>query len=175
MEIDPMRLFRFRFKSPGMSDNMSYFVLSDDINKMRLFLKQHNFDPLDCCIDCVLLKDREGDSEFMLEPFLLKSNKTAKVYTIISTEHMIYECAKAVASEMSSSLIFGNSVIKDLPIMNIISDLVQELDHVYVLDHTLCDANGKPYSSKYDQFTKVGFLNRSNIDYGCEYNINMRQ
>lgn len=158
MEIDPLRLFRFRFKSPGMSDNMSYFVLTDDIEKMKLFLKQHNFNPELANIDCVMLKDHEGDGEFMLEPFIIKSNYSPKEYTIMSNEHMIYECANEVASIMSSSLVFGPSIIRDdLPIMKVISELVNELDHTYILDHTTCDEAGKPYSSAYEQFTKVGY------------------
>lgn len=159
MEVDPQRLFRFRFKAPGMSDNMSYFVLTDDIEKMRLFMKQHNFDPTLSCIDCVMLKDHEEDSEYMLEPFLLKSNCSSKIYTVMSNEHMIYECANEAASIMSSSSILGSTIIKgDIPIMKVISELVNELDHTYVLDHTLCDSDtGKPYSSAYEQYTKVGY------------------
>ena len=107
MEVDPQRLFRFRFKSPGMSDNMSYFVLTDDVEKMKLFLKQHNFDPFNSYVEPVMLKDHEGDSEFMLEPFILKSNYSPKWYTIMSNEHMIYECANQAASIMSNSLILG--------------------------------------------------------------------
>lgn len=141
-----------------MSDNMSHFVLTDDIEKMKLFLKQHNFDPILSTIDCVMLKDHEGDGEFMLEPFILKSNYSPKEYTIMSNEHMIYDCANEVASIMSGSLIFGPSIIRDdLPIMKVISELVNELDYTYVLDHTLCDVSGNPYSSAYEQFTKVGY------------------
>lgn len=159
MEIDPQRLFRFRFKSPDVSDNMSYFVLTDDIEKMKLFLKQHNFNCVESFIDCVMLKDHEGDEEFMLEPFILKSNYSDKMYTIMSTEHMIYECANEVASIMSQSSIFGPSIIReDVPIMKVISELIQELDYTYVLDHTVCDSEtGVPYSSAYEQYTKVGY------------------
>ena len=164
MEVDPQRLFRFRFKAPSMSDNMAYFVLTDDIEKMRLFLKQHNFNPLTSVVDCVMLKDHEGDSEFMLEPFLLKSNYSPKQYTIMSNEHMIYECANEIASIMSNSLIFGSTIIRDdIPIMKVISKLIYDLDHVYVLDHTLCDPEThKPYSDAYDQYTKCGY---PNVDY----------
>ena len=127
MEIDPQRLFRFRFKSPGMSDDMSHYVLTDDIEKMRLFLAQHNFNPTDSFIDCVMFKDFESDTEYMLEPFILKSNYSPKIFTIMSTEHMIYECANEVASIMSQSLIFGPHIIReDIPIMKIISELVNE-------------------------------------------------
>lgn len=159
MEVDPQRLFRFRFKSPGMSDNMSYFVLTDDVEKMKLFLKQHNFDPFNSYVEPVMLKDHEGDSEFMLEPFILKSNYSPKWYTIMSNEHMIYECANQAASIMSNSLILGPNIIReDIPIMKVISELINELDHVYVLDHTVCDAaTGKPFSSAYEQYTKVGY------------------
>lgn len=159
MEVDPQRLFRFRFKSPGMSDNMSYFVLTDDVEKMRMFLKQHNFDPFKSVVEPVMLKDHEDDSEFMLEPFILKSNYSPKWYTIMSNEHMIYECANQAASIMSNSLILGPNIIRDdIPIMKVISELINELDHTYVLDHTVCDAaTGKPFSSAYEQYTKVGY------------------
>lgn len=159
MEIDPQRLFRFRFKSPGMSDNMSYFVLTDDIEKMKMFLKQHNFEQSSPFVDCVMLKDHEGDTEFMLEPFILKSNYSTKTYTIMSTEHMIYECANEVSSIMSQSLIFGPTIIReDVPIMKVISELINDLDYTYVMDHTVCDSStGKPFSSAYEQYTKVGF------------------
>lgn len=161
MEVDPQRLFRFRFKSPGMSDNMSHFVLTDDVEKMRLFLKQHNFDPFKSVVEPVMLKDHEDDSEFMLEPFILKSNYSPKWYTIMSNEHMIYECANQAASIMSNSLILGPNIIRDdIPIMKVISELINELDHTYVLDHTVCDsATGKPFSSAYEQYTKVGYPN----------------
>lgn len=161
MEVDPQRLFRFRFKSPGMSDNMSYFVLTDDVEKMRMFLKQHNFDPFKSVVEPVMLKDHEDDSEFMLEPFILKSNYSPKWYTIMSNEHMIYECANQAASIMSNSLILGPNIIRDdIPIMKVISELINELDHTYVLDHTVCDsATGKPFSSAYEQYTKVGYPN----------------
>lgn len=161
MEVDPQRLFRFRFKSPGMSDNMSYFVLTDDVEKMKLFLKQHNFDPFKSVVEPVMLKDHEDDSEFMLEPFILKSNYSPKWYTIMSNEHMIYECANQAASIMSNSLILGPNIIRDdIPIMKVISELINELDHTYVLDHTVCDsATGKPFSSAYEQYTKVGYPN----------------
>lgn len=159
MEIDPTRLFRFRFKSPGMSDNMCYYVLTDDVEKMKMFLLQHGFNQADINVDVVWMKDHEDDGEYMLEPFMLKSNYSNKVYRIMSTEHLMNECANSVASIMSSSLVFGQWVIKnDIPIMQVISELVDQLDHTYVLDHTICDPEtGKPYSSQYEKYTKCGF------------------
>ena len=159
MEVDPQRLFKFRFKSPSMDDNIAYFVLTDDIEKMKLFLKQHNFDLSTAVVECVLLKDHEGDDEYMLEPFILKSNYSPKEYKIMSTEHMIYECGNRVAAKMSSSLIFGQTIVRDdVPLMKLISELIYKLDHVYVLDHTLCDPKTKkPYSDAYEQYTKCGY------------------
>lgn len=170
MEVDSQRLFRFRFKSPGASDDMTYFVLTDDIEKMRLFLKQHNFDPMASFVDCVMLKDHEDDSEFMLEPFILKSNYSTKTYTIMSNEHMIYECANEVASILSQSLIFGSAIIReDVPIMKVISELINDLDYTYVLDHTVCDpSTGKPFSSACEQYTKVGFPIANHSNAWCE-------
>lgn len=153
-------LYRFRFKSPGMSDKLAHFVITDDLNKMRMFLIQHNFDLSKAIIENAPRKEHDGDGIFMLEEYILKSNYSDKIYKIMSNEKIIYDCAQAVGSIMSNSLVFGADVIRDdLPIMKAISELVNQLDHVYVLDHTLCDANGNPYSSAYDQYTKTGFPN----------------
>ena len=159
MEINPERLFRFKFKSTSMPDRLAYFVITDDIDKMNMFLKQHNFDPASVVIDCVPLKEHESDGEFMLRPYIIKSNSSDKEYKIMTTEHMVYECGEQIASMMSNLLIFGDAVIRDdLPIMKIISDLVYNLDHVYVLDHTLYDKSSKQlYSSAWEQYTKVGY------------------
>lgn len=165
MEVDPRRLFRFRFKSNGMTDNMAYFVLSDDINKVRLFLKQHNFKEVDSYIEPVLAEEHSGDDEFLLEPYIMKSNSSDKLYTVMTNEHMVYACASKVSGILSDSLVFGDEVIRDdIPIMKIISKLVHGLDHVYVLDHTLCDQDGKPYSSSYDQYIKCGIPNPDYTD-----------
>lgn len=158
MEVDNQVVYKFSFKSPGMSDNMAHFVLSNDLDKMRLFLKQHNFVSEDIIVECDLLKDHEGDDEFMLQQYLLKSNSSDKVYKIMTTEHLVYDCAQSLGSLLSSSLIFGTAITReDVPIMKFISELVFALDHVYILDHTLCDSEGKPFSTSYDKYAKCGF------------------
>ena len=164
MEVDSQRLFRFRFKAPSMSDDLAYYVLTDDIEKMKLFLKQHNFNPLTSVIDCVMLEDCKDDDEYMLEPYTLKSNYSQKEYVIMSNEHMIYECAREMEKIMYDSLIFGSTIIRDdVPIMQVISKLINDLEHVHVLDYTLCDPEThEPYSDAYDQYTKCGF---PNVDY----------
>jgi hypothetical protein len=49
------------------------------------------------------------------------------------------------------------------------TELINELDHVYVLDHTICDPEtGKPYSSEYDKYTKCGFASASKYAYTAD-------
>lgn len=167
MNIDPDMLYRFRFKASGMSDNLAHFVLTEDPNKMMLFLKQHNFDLDMVNLDRVPLKDHEGDSEFMLEYFIMRSNYSDQVFKIMSTEHMIYDCGRYVADIMSSALVFGPEIIReDVPIMRVISELVNELDHVYIMDHTLTDPEThEPFSSNYERYTKIGYPTMSSM---CE-------
>ena len=159
MEIDPRLLYRFRFQSPGMSDNLFHFVLTDDIEKMKMFLTQHNFQDTNPVVDYVKKDEHDDETEFMLRPFMLKSNSSDKIFHIMSTEHMMHECGNEIASRMSSALVFGPTIIReDVPIMKVISELINALDQTYVLDYTLCDpATGKPFSSAYEQYVKTGY------------------
>ena len=158
-DIDPNHLFRFRFKSHSMSDNMAYFVLSESYDTMIKFLKQHNFEIDESCIDIVDAEENRSNSEFLLEEYIFKSNYSDQLYKITTTEHLVYDCGEYVCDMISSALIFGSDTIvrQDIPIMVIISDLIFKLDHVYVMDHTLCNSSGKPFSSAWEQFTKIGY------------------
>lgn len=169
MEIAPGHEYRFRFKSPGMSDNMAHYVLTKNPNDMKLFLTQHKFDDINTFIDVVMPTD--DDAEFHLEPFKMKSNYSDKIFTIMTTEHFVLDCANACADMMSTGLIFNCPHIIDdnIPIMKVISELINKLDHVYILDHTICDPEtGEPYSSEYDKYTKCGFASASKYAYTAD-------
>lgn len=157
-DIDPNKYFKFSFLSPGMSRNMAHFVLTDDINLMYLFLKQHNFDINEVEIEIVDRKEHEGDDEFLLSEVIAKSNYSDETFTLITTEHLVYDASNWVCSQLSSSLTLGPHIIRDdVKIMGVISELVNELPHVYVLDHTLVDPQTlQPFSDNYDRWTKVG-------------------
>ena len=165
-DIDPNRLFRFRFKSQNMPDKMAHYVVTDDINKMYKFLKQHNFDISIADIDMIIPREYEIFDEHMLVEYMLKSNYSDQIYRIYTTEVFVCDCSQYVSSILSSSLVFNSEQIirSDVPLMELISGMIQDLDHVYVLDHTVCDYDGKPYSSNYERYTKVGFPNSKSFD-----------
>lgn len=164
-DIDPNRVFRFRFKAPRMSDRLAHFVLSDDIDKMESFLKQHNFDMALVDIEILPAEKYFAYDDHMLTEYQLKSNYSDYIYKIYTTEQLVCDCSQFVSSLISNSLIFHTDQIirSDVPLMTFISEMVDKLDHVYVLDHTLCDQDGKPYSSNYERYTKVGFPSDSKI------------
>ena len=165
-DIDPNRLFRFRFKAQNMPDKMAHYVLTDDMNKMYAFLRQHNFDLSRTDIDIITLRENEVCDEHMLEQYMLKSNYSDQIYRIYTTEVFVCDCSQYVSSILSSSLVFNSEEIirADVPLMTLISEMINDLDHTYILDHTVCDYDGKPYSSNYERYTKVGFPNSEAFD-----------
>ena len=157
MEIEEGTIMRFRFRSPNMKESLAHYVLTQDPEKMKMFLIQHNFDPTAAVIEYLPSEKHESDESCMLDTFMLKSNYSDKTYKIVSTEEMMWHCSEEIASIMSSSLVLGPAIIREeIPIFDIIADLISQLDHVYVLDKTICDPNTKkPYADKYEQICAV--------------------
>ena len=171
MEVENTYWYRFRFKSKGMSDNMAHYVLSHNLDDIRLFLTQHAFNKMDTFIDTVPVDEKDDEREYELKPFMMKSNYSEKVFNVISTEHFMYECAQSCADTISLNLIFNCPHIIDdtIPIMRVISELISKLDHVYVLDHTICDPEtGEPYSSQAEKYTKCGYLSATKYGYTAD-------
>lgn len=171
MEVENTFWYRFRFKCKGMSDNMAHYVLSHNLEDIRLFLTQHAFNNKDTFIDIIPVDEKDDEREYELKPFMMKSNYSDKVFNVMSTTHFVEQCAESCADIISLNLIFNCPHIIDttIPIMKVISKLIDDLDHTYVLDHTICDPEtGRPYSSEAEKYTKCGYVSASKYMYTAD-------
>lgn len=176
-----MDIFDFGFCSQYNNANhkiFEYHVYSTSMDDIKIFLNQHSFPSY--CTDFVkvVTLDDVGVSEYnisQLRHYLFRSNKhPGENYDIVTSYKFIQEAIEHVGQLLSDSLTFGTPAVRtEIEIFKIINDLVDQLPHATVLDHTLIDGDsGQAYSNDWERYLSK-FAKVTNIDeYTLQYSVN---
>ena len=156
MEVNDV-IFRFQFRSKAANASyLTYTVYSYKREDMLLFLKQHNFDLNHVHVDILEIAGEDFNENDILQPYLFGTNSSEDVYTIMSTISIVDDCILNTAQTLANTLLFGPPIIRtDIELFRVINDLINELPHVYILDHTLIDeTNDSMYSPDHSKYIK---------------------
>lgn len=120
------------------SDERSMCVETYDTELMKLFLQQHGFDHTQAK---VTVTDESAEETQMLRIFTFGSRTPNKrLYKIATTDEIVIGVAETVAEELSQAMQFGVCALRnEIEIFNRISDLINQLRFVYILENQLID------------------------------------
>lgn len=141
-------LFKFQFaplktNKPGFS----FKIYTQNQNMMELFLSQHNFDRDHVYIECISITqipetELNKLEDSILKVFRFKSNSSTELFHIITTDFLVSNAIDQTCSELSETLLLGPPSLRtDIEILNLVNELLNELPHVYILDHSLIDGD----------------------------------
>ena len=152
-------VFRFRFSPKSVKDNFydyAYRVYAFKREDMDLFLKQHGFDTRLVHIECIPINEFDDDDDHFLKSFKFRSNTSAEIYNIMTTDHFIKDAIDYTCAQLSDTLVFGPPIVRnDIEIIRLINDLMFSIPHAFILDHTLTDGfTGEPYSKDWEKYIK---------------------
>lgn len=137
-----MDVLKFEFSSVrNKRKNMNYKVMTDRIDYMTLFARQHGFNDIPPEAIKVLTKpDNWIDDLDWLVPYKFRSNTIQGDYTIISTPRFVDSAIESIAGEISQSTLFGESIMRrDIELFKVIGDLVNKLEFAHVTDFVIAD------------------------------------
>ena len=137
---------RFDFQAINKKQKSSpnrYRVVTDNFNKMMLFLKQHGFtdaSPESLKIIDIADINRYPDHYNILHPYLFKSNYTDDIYTIMTTEGFVTYAIDNAANDLNGCLLFGEAILRhDIEVFKTISKLISSLPHTHIFDYLLAN------------------------------------
>lgn len=134
--LDVVDVFRFQFASKSGKSNVVYSLSKED---MSLFLKQHGFDLNNAYVD-VIKENLSKINEDLLMTYNFKSNTLANTFTLSTTTNFINDAIITIGSDLSASLMFGLvSIYGDIEIFELISSLIDEVPHVFIIDQYIAD------------------------------------
>lgn len=129
--------------APNEETSIPTRVWSYDIDKVNLFMKQHNFDPLNVrryvipgCDADRFTYVTQPDAELFIAHF--KSNKSNDEINIITSDAILDDITRALADDMVDMLMFGSIVTRDdVAIIKEIFDSIEQLNHAEICDWDL--------------------------------------
>lgn len=129
----------FEFNPFGKGTNIKYQTYSQNKSLVEKFIKQHQMGDGLNLIQTLDEHEWVSDpniSEYdRLQTYKFKSNRTGKVYDIISTPILVEEAYVYVASELSEACLFGEMVTKrNIPIIDSCCTAIENLDFGFILD-----------------------------------------
>lgn len=138
-------LFEFEFASiEDPCENMRYHVYSFNREMIKLFAKQHGFNPDDMCINIHSDINHEDDEKMndnlLLKVYRFKSNFSNQEYRIISCQRFIDKAIEDAGQDITARLWFDTIIMRhDIEFIKLINRLVKKLSHVFIMDNLLVD------------------------------------
>ena len=137
---------RFDFQSINSKQRSSptkYRVVTDDFNKMMLFIRQHGFinaTPESLSVVDISDINRCPDHYNILTPYKFKSNFKDGIYTIMTTEGFVTYAIESAADDLNGCLLFGEAILRhDIEAFKTISNLISSLPHTRIFDYLLAN------------------------------------
>lgn len=139
-----------------------YYVWSHQKYMVEMFMKQHYLD--DSKVRWIVfpweeLEDHldEVREEYLLDRYLMGSNDTGIIYTIITSDEFIELALNNLCDALTSMLTFGPCALRgDLEAIDEIIRLINDLPYTYVYDGEIAEESDDPdcenvdYSYTYD-------------------------
>lgn len=98
----------------GIEESMMKYVVSDEIENLHLFIKQHN-------LSRELLKgitkmephEREHSEYDVIQIYNMKSNNDKKIYKVYTTERIVHACGNLSQVIISNDILFGFAIFEN--------------------------------------------------------------
>lgn len=147
-------VYSLKVDAPG-ADNKYIRVTSYDINMIYQFINTHLTPE---AVDYIEVYDglyipseiTDGLDDNLLRVYYFRDNSNKNTYAIPSSKAIIEEVATIVSSTLSNVETFGNIIMNDsLPIINVLSELINSLNLGFVLEQQICDASESDRDEEY--------------------------
>ena len=133
--------FKFTFTSGSSRSSMKYYVLSESMDDMNLFLKQHGFHNANEAIQILPEEQfKSADYSRILRICKFKSNHKPETFYLMTTEDLVSRAFENISNDLSDHSIFGEAILRtDVEFLKIIGSLIGKLEHGFVMDFNLAD------------------------------------
>lgn len=147
-------IYSLKIDAPG-ADGMYIRVSSYDINMIYQFINTHltpeAIDYIKAYDGLYIPSEVTDDLEDnMLRIYYFKDNSNKNTYAIPSSKAIIEEVATIISSALSNVETFGSIIMdKNIPILKVLSELINDLNLGFVLEEQLCDMSEEDRDQAY--------------------------
>ena len=139
MKIDGY--YRFEFTSSSSRSSMKYYVLSNNMDDMNMFLSQHGFRDVNDSITIISPEQyKTKDATHVLSIHSFASNKDHAIYHVMTCEDFVTRALENVANDLSDHSIFGEAILRsDIEFIKMAVKDLGKLRHAFIMDFRLAD------------------------------------
>jgi len=116
-----------------------YATTREDVS---MFIRQHNIKVYDVNVkqvDSIKESINEADT---IGKILFRSNFNYDDYIIYTTENILREAVDYIGEKLAEVSMFGDAILRtDIPIIDIINRLIEQLKHAAILDYCLLESS----------------------------------
>ena len=144
------------------SSTYAFEVYADDIEKMRLFLEQHNFTEEHIkYVKLCSLEEYTDDESFILKYYKFSSNLNNGIFNVMTTMGILGYAISLFSRQYADHMVFGPAIKReDIDIINIISQLAYGIPYTTVYEDMLTDGNDTMMMDSFD----LSVFNENHID-----------
>lgn len=157
----------------GVEDATLKYVVSDKIENLQMFIKQHNLSmDLMKNIECLEPNERDKAEWDVIQIYNMQSNQDKKIYKVYTTERIAMTCACLSQYLLTNDILFGYGILEHG--YEFITKIIEDIEKLswgcipefeILADDSIQDNFGydSPYEGGYavDEFTE---MLRSSID-----------
>lgn len=115
-------------------------VYATSREQVSLFVRQHNIKVYDVNIMDPESFTKDVNESDILNKFIFRSNSDYNDYEIYTTENILADAINYIAEKLSGVSMFGDAIMRtDIPIIDIINRLIEQLKHAAIVDYMLLD------------------------------------
>ena len=97
----------------GVEDATLKYVVSDNIENLQMFIKQHNLSmDLMKNITCLEPNERDNAEWDVIQIYNMQSNQDKKIYKVYTTERIAMTCACLSQYLLTNDILFGYSILE---------------------------------------------------------------
>ena len=115
-------------------------VYATSREQVSMFVRQHNIKVYDVNIMDPESFTTDVNESDILDKFIFRSNSDYNDYEIYTTENILSDAINYIAEKLSGVSMFGDAIMRtDIPIIDIINRLIEQLKHAAIVDYMLLD------------------------------------
>ena len=115
-------------------------VYATSREQVSMFVRQHNIKVYDVNIMDPESFTTDVNESDILDKFIFRSNSDYNDYEIYTTENILSDAINYIAEKLSGVSLFGDAIMRtDIPIIDIINRLIEQLKHAAIVDYMLLD------------------------------------
>lgn len=134
------------------SSMYEFEVYADNIEKMRLFLEQHNFTEEHIkYVKLCSLEEYTDNESFILKYYKFSSNLNNGIFNVMTTMGILGYAISMFSRQYAEHMVFGPAIKReDIDIINIISQLAYSIPYTVVYEDMLTDGNDTMMMESFD-------------------------